>query len=163
MNYYFDVLKKYVVFSGRATRKEYWMFFLFNVIVSIVLSLVDTFLGTHIVIQIYTLAILLPSLTVLSRRLHDTGRSAWWILIGLVPFIGGFVLIIFAILDSQTGTNKYGDNPKGNTYVSQKANVVLIVILVIVAVALMMVAVSAAGLKHILDNTRSTEGSSVTK
>ncbi|HEY9433145.1 MAG TPA: DUF805 domain-containing protein [Blastocatellia bacterium] len=119
MNWYLDVLKKYAVFNGRARRKEYWMFFLFNVIISIVLLIVDGILGTSAVPgtmglfgAIYLLALLVPGIAVAVRRLHDTGRSGWWILIGLVPFVGGIVLIVFLVQDSTPGENQFGKNPK---------------------------------------------------
>ena len=94
MNWYLDVLKKYAVFSGRASRKEYWMFVLFNLIVVILLSLVLSFLGVpkigqNVISNIYSLGIIIPSLAVLTRRYHDIGRSGWWMLlnIGCVLFI----------------------------------------------------------------------------
>ena len=114
MNWYLDVLKKYAVFTGRARRKEYWMFVLFSVIVTIVLSLVEGIVGGPGVLSgLYALAVLIPSIAVGVRRLHDTGRSGWWILIGLVPLVGIIVLIVFFVADSQPGTNQYGPNPKG--------------------------------------------------
>ena len=119
MNHYLTVLKKYAVFSGRATRSEFWFFVLFNIIISFVLGFIDGMIGgpgtkesIGILGSIYSLAVLLPSIGVTVRRLHDTNRSGWWILIGLLPIIGGIVLIIFAAMDS-TADNKYGPNPKG--------------------------------------------------
>ena len=113
MNWYIEVLKKYVVFTGRARRKEYWFFALFNVIVSIALSLIDMLLGLDIGLYfIYSLAIILPSLAVLVRRLHDTGRSGWWALIALIPLIGVIVIIVFTVQDSKPGENKFGAYPK---------------------------------------------------
>ena len=119
MNWYLEVLKKYADFNGRARRKEYWMFFLFNVIISIVLLIVDGILGTSAVPGtmgllgvIYLLALLVPGIAVAIRRLHDTGRSGWWILIGLVPFVGGIILIVFLVQDSTPGDNQFGRNPK---------------------------------------------------
>jgi len=120
MNYYTDVLKKYAVFSGRARRKEFWMFALFNFIIVVVLFIIAYFLiaATHSRLPIalpylYDLAIILPGLGLTVRRLHDTGRSGWWFLIVLIPFIGGIVLFVFEVLDSQPGDNQYGPNPKG--------------------------------------------------
>lgn len=113
MDWYLKVLKNYVGFEGRARRKEYWMFVLFNVIISIVLTIIEV--STEIdpfLTGLYSLFILLPSLGVTVRRLHDTGRSGWWILLSLVPFIGSIVLIVFACLDSHDGDNQYGSNPK---------------------------------------------------
>ena len=120
MHWYLDVLKKYFVFDGRARRAEFWYFVLFNLIVSIVLSVLDNVIGTTmgptgvgILGTLYALAILLPALGVAVRRLHDTGRTGWWILIGLIPIIGFIILIIYYIQDSQPGENQYGPNPKG--------------------------------------------------
>ena len=120
MNWYLQALKKYADFSGRARRREYWFFVLFNIIVSIVLTVCDVFLGTYsaaasigILTGIYTLAVLIPGIAVTIRRLHDTGRSGWWILIVLVPIVGWIVLLIFMVIDSQPGQNAYGPSPKG--------------------------------------------------
>jgi len=119
MNWYIGVLKKYAVFSGRARRKEYWFFVLFTILISIVLAIIDRFTGTYsaeygmgLLGGLYTLAVLLPSIGVTIRRLHDTGRSGWWILLVLIPLIGAIVLLVFMVLDSQPGTNEYGPNPK---------------------------------------------------
>jgi uncharacterized membrane protein YhaH (DUF805 family) len=117
MDWYLGVLKKYAEFNGRARRKEYWMFVLFNIIISVVLSIIDRVIGNPemglgILGTLYALAVLLPSLAVGARRLHDTGRSGWWLLIGLIPCIGFIVLIIFTVEDSQAGDNQYGPNPK---------------------------------------------------
>ena len=121
MNWFVAVVKKYAVFSGRARRKEYWMFALINILISIVLGVVDGMLGLKVGGEqgagllglVYSLAILLPSIAVGVRRLHDTGRSGWWMLIAFVPLIGVIVLIVFFVLDSQPGSNEYGPNPKG--------------------------------------------------
>jgi len=119
MNWYLEVLKKYAVFNGRARRKEYWYFLLFSILISIVLAIVDKMLGSFstaagmgLLGGIYSLAILIPSLAVSVRRLHDTGRSGWWVLIILIPLIGAIVLLIFTVQDSTPGENAYGENPK---------------------------------------------------
>lgn len=112
MNYYLDVLKKYAVFGGRAARKEYWMFVLFNVIVSLVFFFLDTVLELGFLNPIYSLAVLLPALAVAVRRMHDIGRSGWWVLICLVPVVGTVILIVWLATDSQPGQNLYGANPK---------------------------------------------------
>ncbi len=113
MNWYLAVLKNYVGFSGRARRKEYWMFTLFNLIAMLVIGVLDGLLGTAGIIGgLYTLAVLLPSIAVTVRRLHDTGRSGWWALIVLVPLIGAIVLLVFMVLDSETRQNRHGDCPK---------------------------------------------------
>jgi uncharacterized membrane protein YhaH (DUF805 family) len=119
MNWYLEVLKKYAEFNGRARRKEYWMFFLISTVISIILAVIDSFTGTiseeaglGLFSGIYALAVLIPGLSVTVRRLHDTDRSGWWILIGLIPVIGGIALLIFMVLDSTPGGNQYGPNPK---------------------------------------------------
>ena len=121
MNYYIDcITKKYACFSGRARRKEYWMFVLFNFIAASVAGFIGGLLvrvtgvvAFSFLSTIYNLAVLIPGLAVCFRRLHDIGKSGWWVLIGLVPFVGWIVLLVFACLDSQPGENKYGPNPKG--------------------------------------------------
>ena len=119
MRYYFEALKKYAVFSGRATRAEYWYFVLFNFIAAVAIVLVGNIIFgyplTMVLSWIYALAVFIPGLAVAVRRLHDTGRSGWWIFINLVPFIGSIVLLVFLIQDSQPGENKYGPNPKEET------------------------------------------------
>lgn len=119
VNWYIEVLKKYAVFSGRARRKEYWFFVLFNVIASVVLSVIDGMTGTldaeggvGLLSGLYGLAVLVPSIAVGVRRLHDIGRSGWWLLVVLVPLLGALVLLFFAVKDSQPGSNEYGPNPK---------------------------------------------------
>lgn len=119
MSWYLAVLKKYATFSGRARRTEYWMFFLVNLIVSMVLGFVDTVAGTAFIGVVYSLAVLLPSLAVGVRRLHDIGRSGWWLLILLVPVIGVIVLLVFAVRDGDAGANAYGPNPKVTAQVQQ--------------------------------------------
>ena len=121
MNYFIDCLtKKYACFSGRARRQEYWLFFLFNFIAAFVVGFIGGFLASVTGVDafaflgaIYNLAVLIPSFAVFCRRMHDTGRSGWWWLIGLIPFVGIIVLLVFCCLDSQPGENKYGSNPKG--------------------------------------------------
>ncbi|MFM4966543.1 DUF805 domain-containing protein [Aeromonas veronii] len=114
MNWYISVLKQYAVFSGRARRTEYWMFVLCNVIVMLLLGMVDKLIGgdNEMISSIYSLAVLLPSLAVAARRLHDTDRSAWWLLLGLIPIIGTLVLIYFMVCNGQQGPNRFGDDPK---------------------------------------------------
>ncbi|WP_042390435.1 DUF805 domain-containing protein [Streptacidiphilus melanogenes] len=111
MNWYIAVLKNYVGFSGRARRQEFWWFTLINVVVEVVLYLVDNAIGSQILGGIYGLAILLPAIAVAVRRLHDTGRSAWWLLL-YFTCIGWIVLLVFWILEGNQGQNKYGDDPK---------------------------------------------------
>ncbi|MEH8244950.1 DUF805 domain-containing protein [Aeromonas veronii] len=114
MNWYISVLKQYAVFSGRARRTEYWMFVLCNVIVMLLLGMVDKLIGgdNELISSIYSLSVLLPSLAVAARRLHDTDRSGWWLLLGLIPIIGTLVLIYFMVCNGQQGPNRFGDDPK---------------------------------------------------
>jgi uncharacterized membrane protein YhaH (DUF805 family) len=118
MQWYTEVLKKYVVFSGRARRKELWMFTLISTVISIILSFIDRAIGTDtsnssgLLQGIYGLAVLLPSIAVGIRRLHDTDRSGWWLLIGLIPIIGWIVLIVFYVQEGKPGDNQYGPDPK---------------------------------------------------
>ncbi|MFF7361377.1 DUF805 domain-containing protein [Streptomyces sp. NPDC008125] len=112
MNWYLDVLKNYVGFSGRARRKEFWMFVLFNFIVAVVLSIIGQVIGSQFLYYIYVLAVILPSLAVGVRRLHDTGRSGWWYFIGLVPLVGGIILLVFFASEGKAEANEHGPNPK---------------------------------------------------
>ena len=111
MEYFLGAFKKFADFSGRARRKEYWMFILFYIIIYIVLAVIDATLQSMILSSIFTLVLLIPSISIAARRLHDTGRSGWWQLIVLVPFIGFIVLIVFLVQDSHD-ENAYGPNPK---------------------------------------------------
>ena len=122
MNWYFEVLKKYAVFDGRARRKEYWFFALFNFIFTLVLSAIDGMFGTFnaesaigVLSSIYVLAVFLPAIGVTIRRLHDTDRSGWWILISLIPVIGAIWVFVLLVLDGTAGQNQYGPDPKGVT------------------------------------------------
>ncbi|MBW2186194.1 MAG: DUF805 domain-containing protein [Deltaproteobacteria bacterium] len=113
MEWYLAVLKNYAGFSGRARRKEYWMFLLFNMIIAVVLGFIEGLFGSPGILgSIYSLAVLVPSIAVSMRRLHDTGRSGWWMLIGFVPLIGAIVLLIFFVQDSMQSSNQYGSSPK---------------------------------------------------
>jgi len=121
MNWYLKVLKQYADFGGRARRKEYWMFVLFNVIFAIVAMGLDNLLGISFgdipygpIYALYGLAVFIPGLAVVVRRLHDIGKSGWWILIGLIPIIGSIWILVLLVTDSESGTNKWGPNPKTN-------------------------------------------------
>jgi uncharacterized membrane protein YhaH (DUF805 family) len=105
------VLTNYVGFTGRARRAEYWWFFLFNIIVSIVASIFDKAIGASVFGALTSLALLLPGIAVGIRRLHDTDRSGWWLLIALTG-IGVIVLLVFMAQEGQAGANKYGADPK---------------------------------------------------
>ncbi|MET7368302.1 DUF805 domain-containing protein [Streptomyces sp. NPDC005566] len=112
MSWYLNVLKNYAGFSGRARRKEYWMFALFNVIIAGVLLGIGAAIDTQIPYIIYILAVIIPSLAVVVRRLHDTGRSGWWFLISFVPLVGGIILLVFMCSEGTHEANEYGANPK---------------------------------------------------
>jgi uncharacterized membrane protein YhaH (DUF805 family) len=113
VNWYLAVLKNYAGFSGRARRTEYWMFFLINVIITLVFNVIGLAVkaGTYVG-WIYGLLVLIPGLAVAVRRLHDTGRSGWWVLIALIPVIGVIILIVFLATEGEPGDNAYGSNPK---------------------------------------------------
>ena len=120
MNWFLIALKKYATFSGRAQRAEYWYFVLFYILILFGLTLIDSITGSYsaesgmgLLEGIFTLLLLIPSIAVGARRLHDTGRSGWWLLIALIPLVGAIVLLVFTVQDSTPGENQYGPNPKG--------------------------------------------------
>ena len=132
MNWYLKVLKQYADFSGRARRKEYWMFVLFNMIFAIVAAILDNVLGIAMegtgygpLYGIYALAVLIPGLAVAVRRLHDVGKSGWMILITLIPLIGAIWLLVLLVTDSNLGENQYGQNPKEATVCNQNKSITL--------------------------------------
>lgn len=106
MNYYTDVLKQYAVFTGRARRKEYWMFMLINVLISILINFVAIKVGLPILGTIYSLAVLVPGIAVGVRRMHDTDHSGWWLILPIVN-------LVFACTDGTPGENRFGSDPKG--------------------------------------------------
>jgi uncharacterized membrane protein YhaH (DUF805 family) len=105
-----DGLSKYAKFDGRSSRSAYWWFVLFSILVYIATEIVDAVINTPVFTALAVIGLFLPSLAVLVRRLHDTDRSGWWVLISFVPVIGSIVLIVFACIDSAP-PNKYGDGP----------------------------------------------------
>ncbi|MFW8626949.1 DUF805 domain-containing protein [Deinococcus sp. ME38] len=118
------VTKKYAQFSGRARRREYWMFTLISQLSVVGLTIVDRVLGLEIGEGIETAGILsgtlsliliIPYIALTARRLHDTGRSGWWMLISFIPLIGWLAFIVFLVSDSAQGSNKWGPNPKSLT------------------------------------------------
>jgi uncharacterized membrane protein YhaH (DUF805 family) len=119
MSWYLEVLKKYAVFAGRSGRSEFWYFMLFNFVVYVVLYIVDSAAGTTlgsntgygVISGIYALAVLLPGLGVEIRRLHDTDRSGWWVLLGAIPIVGTIVLIVYWAQEGDSDTNQYGASP----------------------------------------------------
>jgi uncharacterized membrane protein YhaH (DUF805 family) len=125
MEWYLKVVRdNYANFAGRARRKEYWMFVLFNMIFAIVAMIIDNILGTTFNIGdlyslpygwlylLYVLGIIIPSLAVLVRRLHDVGKSGWWFFIVLIPLIGAIWILILVCTDGNPGENIYGPSPK---------------------------------------------------
>ncbi len=119
MNWYLAALKKYAVFAGRARRKEFWLFVLFNTLIAVGLAVIDMLTGTFdedvglgLLSGLYAVAMILPSIAVTVRRLHDTDRSGWWYLLVFLPVIGGLVILVFMLLDGTPGSNRFGPNPK---------------------------------------------------
>lgn len=134
MDLMFQPLRKYAVFSGRARRREFWLFWLFLIGIEIVFSILIGLAGGSItdptnrfgamsgpaqalfaLYGLVMLGLLIPSVAVAIRRLHDTNRSAWWILIALLPILGALVLIVFYLLDGTPGPNRFGEDPKGRS------------------------------------------------
>lgn len=125
MNWYLKVFKQYFDFSGRARRKEFWMFMLFHYIFIFGASLLLFSLTGNIyeddepnyvvttVICLYLLISIIPSLAVTVRRLHDSGKSGWWLLLNIIPYIGWFIIVIFTCMEGQSRPNQWGENPKG--------------------------------------------------
>ena len=111
MHWYTDVLSKYTVFDGRAGRQELWMFVLFSLIVSIIVSIVGNILHLSFLGGLYALAVMQPSLGVEIRRLHDIDKSGWWILIAFVPVIGIIWLIVLMCMAGSPGANRFGPSP----------------------------------------------------
>lgn len=118
MKWYLKVLNQYADFSGRARRKEYWMFVLFNMIFAFSAVILDNILGIAMpeigygpIYGLYALAMLIPGIAVTVRRLHDTGRSGWWILISIIPVIGAIWLFVLLVSEGDRGSNEYGPDP----------------------------------------------------
>jgi uncharacterized membrane protein YhaH (DUF805 family) len=119
MKWFLKAVRNYVGFSGRAQRAEYWWFALVYVVIYMVLLTVDVITGTYhledgygLLSGLMSLALLLPSIAVTVRRLHDTDHSGWWLLIPLVPIVGGIVLLVFLARDGTRGANRFGPDPK---------------------------------------------------
>lgn len=115
MQYYIDVLKKYAVFTGRASRAEYWYFVLFNVIISIVLGIIDGMLsggqGSNTLGSLYSLAVFIPGIAVGVRRMHDINKSGWMLLVSLIPIVGWIWAIVLLATKGDTSKNQYGEVP----------------------------------------------------
>ncbi len=122
MKWYIQALKKYAVFKGRANRKEYWYFIFVNFIIVFIvgsiegytkgLNYVESYNNSGIIVIFYGLAVLVPVITVSVRRLHDINKNGWWVLINLIPYIGGIVLLIFMIHKGDSYNNRYGAPPE---------------------------------------------------
>lgn len=118
MDWFFTALKRYAVFRGRAGRPEYWYFVLLYLVCSLGMAILDALAGTvnaesgaGLFGSVFGLALLLPTIAVGVRRLHDIDRTGWWLLISLVPLIGWIVLIVFAAQPGTPGSNRFGDGP----------------------------------------------------
>lgn len=117
MNYYSICLSKFADFSGRARRREYWTFALVNCLIAMLLLTLGLTFGedspaSNIMVTIFYLIMLVPNLSVSVRRLHDIGKSGWYMFLSLIPLIGGLILLIWSLMDSEPGENLYGENPK---------------------------------------------------
>jgi uncharacterized membrane protein YhaH (DUF805 family) len=112
VNWFMTALKKYIVFSGRSRRAEFWYFYLGYMIIAIVASLIDLIFRTSLFTIIVSLALVLPTLGVSIRRMHDLGKSGWWILINLIPLVGSIWYIVLAATEGQPAANQYGPDPK---------------------------------------------------
>lgn len=120
MNWFLGALKKYAEFKGRARRKEYWYFALFYTLIYLVLIVIDIMTGTFVIELgagvlggIFMLAMIVPSISVMVRRLHDTDRTGWWWFILLIPLLGGIWLMVLMVLNGTPSDNRYGPDPKG--------------------------------------------------
>jgi len=138
---YLRALKQYANFKGRATRKEYWIFVLFNTLIGMFLIIIDTLLfkdslmfkGAYILSCLYFVNTLIPSLAVLVRRLHDIGKSSWWTCIAVIPFLGVIYLIFLLIKKDESEKNKYGENPKEHELYGENEKIVNVSTIMIVA------------------------------
>ena len=164
MNWYLKVLKNYADFGGRATRAEYWYFNLFNFLAFCGLAFLDNVIGSFntdvgigLLGGIYSLTVLIPALAVLVRRLHDTDRNGWWLLIELVPIIGGLVLLIFMVLDSQPVDNQYGPNPKPGNEGGSNLAVIAVAVIVFIVVIGMLAAIALPAYQAYIERAKQTQ------
>ena len=120
MEWYLKVVRdNYFNFDGRAHRKEFWMFALVHIIISIGLGILEEVIGLFAILYLlYAVAVILPTLGVSVRRLHDIDKSGWWILMGFIPVLGFFVLLYFYVKEGTKGSNKFGDDPHGGASVA---------------------------------------------
>lgn len=120
IDYMIAPLRRYADFSGRSRRMEYWMFVVFNIIVSFIATIIDAVVGTATSLAgvagvfslLVALAFLIPSIAVAARRLHDQDKSGWWLLIVFIPLLGALVLLVFMFLEGTKGDNRFGPDPK---------------------------------------------------
>lgn len=129
MNWYLKAFQQYLDFNGRARRSEYWMFVLYNLNFAIIAVIIDVTFGLNtsklpfgLVYLIYGLATFIPSLAVTVRRLHDTGKSGWMILVSLIPFVGSIWLLVLLLMDGDSEENEYGENPKKDSITNDSSN-----------------------------------------
>jgi len=117
MNWYLEVLRKYATFSGRARRKEYWMFVLINLVITLVLASSSSVLGVIgiILYGVYVIGTLVPNIAVTVRRLQDQDKEWPWIFVSLIPFIGGIWMLILLAKEGSNGENRFGSDPKVNS------------------------------------------------
>ena len=123
MEWYLAALRKYSQFDGRSRRKEYWFFSLFNFLALMVLTAMDIGAGVFdaengvgLLSGIYSVGVFIPSISVSVRRLHDTDRSGWYLLLAVIPVVGAIVLFVLFVLDSEPGENRFGSSPKATTW-----------------------------------------------
>ena len=112
MKWFLKCMRQYADFKGRARRKEYWMFCLFNFLFGLVVGFVDAVLGTDVLSGVYGLLVFVPGVAVCVRRLHDIGKSGWMMLLVLIPIVGAIWLLVLFCKDGEPGANQWGDNPK---------------------------------------------------
>lgn len=115
LRWYLWPWQRYAEFDGRSSRKEFWTFYLGNVVLSLLLTTLSGGPGRGLIgllVLVYALALIVPTIAVIVRRFHDQGRKGWWVLLGLIPVVGGLVVLAFMLVDSQPGDNAWGANPK---------------------------------------------------
>lgn len=113
MQWFIDPIKnQYADFTGRTTRKAFWMFVLFYLLLNVAISIVTGVVGLEEVGLLFSLAVLLPAVAITARRLHDIGKSGWWQLVGFVPIIGWIIVIVWNAMPGQDGANTYGPDPR---------------------------------------------------
>jgi len=121
MEYFIGAYKKYADFTGRARRKEYWMFYLFYVLAIIALAIIDGIIGSlspemglGILSGLFILGSIVPFIALAARRLHDINKSGWWQLISFIPLVGPIVMLVFTVIKGNEGENRFGEDPLGS-------------------------------------------------